>query len=231
MITRIFIPVAVLAATLTGCAKNGNQSMNTPPPNAMIADDAPINAHPISPDTRFAAGQLAEVRGDNEAAITQYKYVLAHNKNDTRVIYRLGCLYSLVGKYTDSLDMWHRYLKLTNDAANGYSNLAYTEELAGLPAEAEFDYKQGIKKDPTNEPCRINYGLMLARHGRMGEAVIQLQAVLPPAQVHFNLAEVYEITHRTEMAKIEYQESLALDPNFVDARDKLASLGDLIDEE
>lgn len=229
MITRLFIPVAIFAATLTGCAKNG--ANYTPPPSDGILADDSIKNQPISSDTRFAAGQLAEVRGDNEAAIMQYKRCLLNNRNDVRAIYRLGCVYALVGKYAESIDMWHRYQKLTNDSATGYSNLAYTEELAGKPAEAEFDYKQGINKDPGNEPCRINYGLMLARHGRMGEAIIQLQAVLPPAQVHYNLAQVYEISHRGEMAKIEYQESLALDPNFKDARDKLATLSDVQDED
>jgi len=229
MIKRSFLPLAVLAATLTGCTKSSMNS--TPPPNAMLADDTPLSNQPINSDTRFAAGQLAEARGDYSAAIIQYRKCLLRDRNDTRAIYRLGCVYATIGKYTESIDMWHRYLKLTNDSPNGYSNLAYTEELAGKPAEAEFDYKQGISKDPTNEPCRINYGLMLARHGRTGEAVIQLQAVLTPAQVHFNLAEVYEIAHRTEMAKIEYEESLALDPTFIDARNKLASLGEMFDEE
>jgi Tfp pilus assembly protein PilF len=68
---------------------------------------------------------------------------------------------------------------------------------------------------------------MLARHGRIGEATIQLQAVLSPAEVHYNLATVYELEQRKEMAKLEYQEAVASDPNFAEARNKLASLGDV----
>jgi Tfp pilus assembly protein PilF len=60
---------------------------------------------------------------------------------------------------------------------------------------------------------------------------VQLQTVLTQAEVHFNLAAVYELEHRPEMAKIEYKQALALDPNFKDAKEKLASLGDLVDEE
>ena len=99
------------------------------------------------------------------------------------------------------------------------------------PIAAEADYKAGIAKEPKNGPCRINYGLMLARHGRIGESVVQLQTVLTPSEVHFNIACVYEFEHRPEMAKIEYREALALDPNFKDAKEKLSSLGDLMQEE
>jgi Tfp pilus assembly protein PilF len=89
---------------------------------------------------------------------------------------------------------------------------------------AEHNYKLGIQKDPTNPSCRVNYGLMLARHGRIGEATIQLQAVLSPAEVHYNLASVYELQNRKEMALIEYKQALAVDPKFDDARAKISAI-------
>ena len=56
--------------------------------------------------------------------------------------------------------------------------------------EAETAYLRGIERDPKNVPCRTNYGLMLARLGRTAEGTLQLQAVLTPAEVHYNLASV-----------------------------------------
>jgi tetratricopeptide (TPR) repeat protein len=194
-----------------------------------MTTDEPIKNVPISAMTRFAAGQLAETRGDFATAIGQYKRALAIDPAYADALYRLGCVYSETRQYSEAITIWNRYLKATNNSAFAYNNLAYTEELAGNPVGAEADYKLGIAKEPTNQACRVNYGLMLARHGRMGESMIQLQAVLAPSEVHYNIAEVYELQKRPEMAKIEYQQALALDPNFKDAREKLASLGDMTD--
>ena len=133
--------------------------------------------------------------------------------------------YVQLKNYREAVTTWHRYIEVTDSSAFGFSNLALTEELAGIPIDAEQDYKRGIAKEPGNAPCRVNYGLMLARRGRIAEATVQLQAVLNPAEVHFNLATVYELQHRREMAKLEYRRAVDLDPNFVDAREKLASLG------
>ncbi|HWE01745.1 MAG TPA: tetratricopeptide repeat protein [Tepidisphaeraceae bacterium] len=193
-------------------------------PVASAVEEAP--PPPINADTHSAAGELAESRGDMNDAVIQYKESLKLNKSHIQSLYRLGCVYAQQGKFSDSVAIWRRYLKATNNSAVGYSNLAFTEELAGNPVNAEYDYKLGLKQDPNNAPCHINYGLMLARHGRIGEATTQLQAVLNPAEVHYNIASVYELQNRKEMAKIEYQQALAVDPKFEDARAKLTTLGE-----
>lgn len=213
-----------MAAVLSGCAKNNQSTANRPPD--VTPSDA-IQNKPMSSDTRYAAGQLAESRGQLDPAVVQYCAALKLAPKHLQALYRLGCVYAQLKRFPESIAIWNRYLKATDESASAYSDLAFTEELAGDPSNAERHYKAGIAKDPANEPCRINYGLMLARHGRIGEAVLQLQAVLSPAEVHFNIAAVYELEHRPEMAKLEYRQALALDPNFSDARAKLATLGDL----
>ena len=91
-------------------------------------------------------------------------------------------------------------------------------------ADAESAYQQGIHRDPKNNPCRINYGLMLARLNRTNEAIIHLQAVLPPAQVHYNLASVYEQQGALARAKEELEKAIAANPNMTEAQNKLATL-------
>lgn len=218
---------AVLGFTLAlgGCANNGAQ---TSPPSSASIEAAPQPG--INAQTHYAAGQLAESRGDFDSAIAQYRETLSLEPKNTKALYRIGCIQAQQKKYAESIATWKKYLELTNNSATGYNNLAFTEELAGNPAGAEADYRRGIAKEPSNGPCRVNFGLMLARNGRIGDATIQLQAVLPPAQVHYNLATVYEMQHTPQKAKIEYREAVALDPNFADARTRLTDLGDLAPE-
>jgi tetratricopeptide (TPR) repeat protein len=51
-----------------------------------------------------------------------------------------------------------------------------------------------------------------------------LQAVLTPAEVHYNLASVLEHQNRKEAAKAEYRKAIELDPNLVDAQTRLSAL-------
>jgi tetratricopeptide (TPR) repeat protein len=179
---------------------------------------------PISVETRYAAGQLAESQRNFPTAIQQYREALKIQANHLPSLFRLGVVYAQVGSYADAIATWQRYLKETNGDPVAWANLGFCQELAGNPKDAEDAYKQGIAKDPKSNPCRVNYGLMLARAGRTTEAIIQLQAVLPEAQVHYNLGSVYEQEgHRAE-AKAEYRKAMELDPNLAEAKLRLAAL-------
>ena len=92
------------------------------------------------------------------------------------------------------------------------------------PEQAAEQYKKGIAKDSQNMACRTNYGLMEARHGRIAEAIRIWQPVFTEAEIHYNLAGVYELDGRKLQAKTEYDKALELDPNFADAKSRLASL-------
>jgi tetratricopeptide (TPR) repeat protein len=139
-------------------------------------------------------------------------------------MFHLGVVYAAMKKYPDAIGVWKRYVKLTGESPQAYSNLGFCYELAGRPEEAEAAYQQGIRKDPSNTACHVNYGLMLARRGRVGEGKLQLGAVLKPAEVHYNLGSVYESAGHKEQAKAEYRQALELDSKFADATTRLAEL-------
>ena len=179
---------------------------------------------PIASDTRYAAGQLAESRGAFAQAADQYRHALRKDPNHLGALYRLGVVYAEMRKYPEAIDVWKRYTAATNDSAAGHSNLAFCYELASRPEEAETTYLKGIRKDPRHVACRVNYGLMLVRRGRESEGRLQLQAVLKPAEVHYNVGSVHEALGRRERAKAEYTKALDIDPSFADAQARLTEL-------
>lgn len=220
MTYRILLVLGMLAGLASGCAKSGaGASAHQDPSSFEAVKEPPINAN-----THFAAGQLAESHQDYSVAIAQYKEALAQEPTLNIAMFRLGYVYAETKQYPQAIETWKRYVKATNGSAAAYSNLAFCEELAGNPGAAEADYQKGITVDPKNQACRVNYGLMLARHNRMNEAVIQLQSVLSAAEVHYNLAGVYATQGRKAMAKAEYQKAFDLDPNLLDAKTRLAQL-------
>jgi tetratricopeptide (TPR) repeat protein len=179
---------------------------------------------PISADTYFAAAQLAETQDAPARAIQQYQAALKSDPKHLPSIFRLGTLYTQIRMFPQAVDAWQAYVKATNGSAAAYNNLGFCYELARKLPDAEAAYKKGIARDATDQSCRVNYGLMLARQGKMKEAAEQFGAVLRPAEVHYNLGSVYEQQGKKQQARAEYEKTLLLDATLHDAKVRLAGL-------
>ena len=230
-----------VVATMAGCGpaptnqaprtrlSDAQGRRQTPQPGRQQTRDARdeferTHDRPINADTYFAAGQLAETQDAPARAEEQYRKALSMTPNHPGSLFRLGVMYAKQKRYAEAIDAWNRYTRATGGNPTAFANLGFCLELAGRTDDAEAAYLKGIKQDPTNAPCRVNYGLLLARHDRMSEAVLEMQTVLPEAAVHYNLASVYEGLGRREQAKIEYRKALAADPQMNEAQARLDAL-------
>ena len=189
--------------------------------NANIKE---VKSTPVTADTRFALGQLAESQGNFDNAFHQYNKALDLNPKHLPSLCRLGVLYAQMKKYDDSIAVWKRYITASGNAGFAYGNLGYCYELAGWPNLAKATYLKGIERDSRNGPCRTNYGIMLARQGQIAEALRMWNPVLTDAQIHYNLASIYQGTGRKAEAAAEYQKALDCDPTLIDARARLSEL-------
>jgi tetratricopeptide (TPR) repeat protein len=226
MLGKVWIFLVAAMVLVAGCQAAKEKTSFADRGKVSVADvkfetseDPPLKAQ-----TRFAAGQLAESQGDYKVAVEQYWEAVKLEPKYKEALYRLGIVYCHLQHYPDAIVAWKEYIKATGGDATGYSNLGFCHELAGQFGEAEEAYKKGIAKDPTSNPCRVNYGLMLARNNRIAEATLQLQTVLTPAEIHYNLASVFEHEGRKAQARTEYRRALDADPNFADAEVRLSML-------
>jgi len=178
----------------------------------------------VQPGWHFALGQTSEMEGHADCAVTHYEQALRLSPRHVPSLYRMGVVLTKQKKYDEAAAMWDRYIVATGNHASGYSNLGFTWEMAGNVDKAEAAYKKGLEIDPQNEACRVKYGLMLARNNRTDEAQEQLAAVLPPAEVSYNLATIFEQQGAMERAKEELQKALAANPDMKEAQNKLATL-------
>jgi tetratricopeptide (TPR) repeat protein len=214
------LAVFLSAALLWGCGHENAVTTNVPQhPDLMEMHPAPLTA-----DTHFAAGQLAETQGNIPAAIAQYQQALKLNPKHANSLYHLSVIYTEARQFDQAIPTWQRYVRATNGSPESFANLGICYELAGQPTDAQSSYEAGLQKDSLNVVCRTNYGLMLARQDKIPDAMRIWQPVLTDAQCHYNLASVYELEGRKLQAKLEYQKALELDPKMGDALARLAAL-------
>lgn len=178
----------------------------------------------FSAETCYAAGQLAESQHNMAGAMADYQRALKAKGNSTPALYRIGVLYTEQRDYSRAIDAWTQYLAATHDSAQGYANLGYCQELAGQPDQAKASFEKGLAKEANNPSCRVNYGLLLAREGKIREAETQFKGILTEAQMHYDLGAVYEQQQRIGQARAQYMAALKLDPALTAAKARLDQL-------
>src|SRR5437868_5283294 len=102
----IIVAAAGLALAIGGCAKDQQKSddgkmMNSASDSAGGLTASAIGAQPVIPkdppisaQTHFAAGQLAEAQGNLAGAAQQYAKAAEQDESFLMAIYRLGVVYS-----------------------------------------------------------------------------------------------------------------------------------------
>jgi tetratricopeptide (TPR) repeat protein len=206
---------------LAGCGSKAPQHAHVP---EQPTEFEQAKVPEFTAETRFAAGRLAESQNAPHRAIEQYNETIKLDPRHREAIYRLAMIYTQQRMFPQAVETWKKYIDATDGSAAAWSNLGLCHELAGEHAQAEAAYRKGIEKEPMNQICRVNYGLMLARQRKYPEAAEQLGTVLSQPEVHYNIASVLEQQGRTEHAKRVYQRALELDPNYSNARSRLAAL-------
>ena len=131
--------VCVLSLAIAGCNSNkdsaaGVKGLSQDEADAMNSSRSKFDT-PGDPaftaDTRFAAGQLAESQNVPGAAVEQYREALKIDPKHQPSLYRLAMVYTQQKAYPQAIETWRRYLAVTNNSANAYSNLGFCYELAG----------------------------------------------------------------------------------------------------
>jgi tetratricopeptide (TPR) repeat protein len=214
---------------IAGLAIGGCSRKNDPDNRPVAREPDPIldNQDPtFTPAAHLAAGQLAESQGRAAVAAGQYRAGLALDSNHAELLFSLARVETVARNYDQAIAAWERYVQVTHESPTAWSNLARCHELAGHWTEAEVSYLRALVRDPNHEQTRVNYGILLAKRDRVDEAEQQLAAVLPLAAVHYNLASVYELKGNKPAAREEYHRAIELDPKFVEARQRLALMGD-----
>jgi tetratricopeptide (TPR) repeat protein len=109
-----------------------------------------------------------------------------------------------------------------------HNNLGLILEKQGQLAEAQAEYTESLRLDPTFVDGYINRGVLLERLGRLEEAEAEYAAGLRVnpfyAPAHLNQGVLLERQGRLLEAEAKYRESLRFDPTFALAHNNLGSV-------
>ena len=126
-------------------------------------------------------------RGRLEAAIKEYRKVLAENPNDANTLNRVGDLYARIERFGEAV-------KLFTQIAEQYTR-------DGFFVKAIAIYKKIIKLDPTSLPVYERLAELYHRQGLLNEARTQYQVLADYYQKHDNATSA--ITIYQKMAQME----------------------------
>jgi tetratricopeptide (TPR) repeat protein len=196
----VLLTASFLAVLLTsvGCSSTGN----TPAAKA---------------DALFKEGQTDEANRDTDRAVKRYQMAVNEDANHAPSLRALAGIYTQRMEYAEAIATWKQYVVATGGTADAYNDLGYCQDLAGWPVAAETSYREALAIDPAHRRAHVNLGLLLARHARGAEGLMELQCVLTPAQAHYNLALAYDQVGKRLAAQDEYSVAAWLDPSLSDA--------------
>lgn len=179
-------------------------------------------------------GKVFEKQGNYEAALLEYQEALAvgergslgrSRSSDQALAHRrMGNALDGLGRFSQAEVHYKKALKLDPHNAKIWNDAGYSCYLQGRWADAEATLKSAARMAPDDMRIKTNLGLTLAAVGRSEEALKLLSQYSGDAIGHANLGYLLAATGRTDLARREYEQALAMRPNLGQARRALDQL-------
>ena len=177
-------------------------------------------------------GNLAEGRGDHQAAVQAYGKALQLRPGYAEALINLATLYSAQGRLDQALGLYQKALPVSRNREEIYNNLGTTYLKMDRFDQAEKALRQALALSRGRPGILFNLGGALEGQGRVAEAIqayqqaLQLDETYP--KPYYNLGLLYEQTGQSEVAIRAYEGFLEYwkgDPDYaVQVRRRLQRL-------
>lgn len=164
-------------------------------------------------------GRLAEAVGQGETAVR-----LDPRNANARI--NLGLALVALGRAGEAVPHYEEALRLEPEAADAHANLGAALLQLGRTAEAVAHYQTAVRLEPGRAQTWCDLALALAQQGgqaasrRAGEHALLLRSDFPKA--HWVLGNLDAVEGNFASAIDHFRRAIALDPDYVAARDSLA---------
>lgn len=203
--------------------------------------EALLEAQPKHAPAMVALAKLLQQEGDLERTVALLEQARQLDPAASEVNYPLGMAYRALGQEDKAAPL----IEARGEVKTTLTDPVYAkiqELVAGAPAVvqsgndafksgdaagAEKAFRQAIAEDPSSVTARENLAVVLARGGRLDEAIQALQEAiaLEPKRVslHFTLGSLYTRQGKGDEAIGSLQQAIALDPAHANAHFNLGN--------
>ncbi len=232
---RWSIGTGCLAAAMlwaTGCESMNLQTGGAKPAqdpfSQLPADEGPLTEDGISaeilPETHVAAGRLHESQGRLERAAEQYQLALEASPADLTALNRLGIVLDRLGRFRQADETFAKAIAVAPNEAHLHNNLAFSHIMQNRWRDAERELNKALEIHPGFTRARVNLGMVLAQQARYDEALAQCEQAVARADAWYNMGLMYQSKERPLEAAMAFKTALALNPELIAARKRLAVL-------
>lgn len=150
--------------------------------------------------------------GDYDAALKQYRAVLAADRFNVEAYNNLGLLYHRRGSPKEAIEQFRRAIAINAEYVKARSNLAVVLMEAGRLAEARAELRAAMIVEPRNPDVIVNLALVENADRHREEAIELLVRAIghqpTHAMAHYNVAVLYDEKNAFALAYDHYTQFL-----------------------
>jgi len=193
----------------------------------------------------FHAGYAEAQAGRWPQALTHWEKSRELGENSRELLQNLALAYEKAGRFGEAADLWRQVVRRRPRKADAptrqqvavlWGHVAECYRRAGDVEEAVTTLRNAVKNDPDNTDLRLELVDALVADDREDAADNELGRILKKEPENVGAlvrsARIAEMGWYTARAKPTWRQVLALDPNHLEARERLAELlereGDLL---
>ena len=180
-------------------------------------------------DIFYLAGKIAELRGDDERAVSLYQRVLASDPAHTDVLSCLGCIHERNERFDDALAAFREALRLKPRDAQIEVNIGIVLDKLGSLEEAGRCFANVMERGESSGFAFNALGCHLAQSNKFDEALVYFTKAIEcesdNAMYYRNLGLACERMKLHDRAAEVYERMAAVDPRTTDfVRERLTRL-------
>lgn len=204
--------------------KDGPKEVSTRLPNTSTRQKV---SEEEKQQTQWSVGRLAEMRGQLDRAEEIYLHLVKATPADPRPHHRLGILAAKRGNFDLALQYFQRAEQGMPNDVDLLNDIGYAYYLVDQLPPAEAALRRARQLNPRNVRACSNLAIVVGSQGRFEEAEKLFREVNSQAEVESNMAYVYVLHGKFELAKAHYNRALTIDKELKPAAEAVVSLNRL----
>jgi Flp pilus assembly protein TadD len=219
-------------AILIDNATASNRAVNLPefvniPADGLVKIDTPA----VDMYRQFDHASELGDKGQNEAAVTEWRALAAANPGDARIHNNLGAALTRTGKFEEAIPEFERALDQNPQYNLVHGNLASALMKAGRTEDALRQYQMALEAYPESAALHNGFGSALETGGHLELATREFERALELnpklAEAHNSLGIALLSAGEREQAgraEQEFKAAIAIDPHYAEAENNLGTL-------